>query len=136
MSKRAFVQAVEDATYPGSRRQKQRYEYNPDSKGGFVEFEPNHVLGPHDFRSLLQKVPGVREVILQTKGNKTEQGNKGGHCQPQNFLVRSTLFMTRPFEMELTRYQHSNAVHVPFTVTAMFKEPPNEAVFEAWRIFR
>ena len=43
---------------------------------------------------------------------------------------------SNPFEFELTRNQHmKDQPGLPFTVTAMFKEPSPGLVPEAWRIF-
>ena len=42
----------------------------------------------------------------------------------------------KPIELELTLYQHSKDPEAPFTVTAMFKDPPPYLNAEAWRILR
>ena len=42
----------------------------------------------------------------------------------------------RPFEFEVTRNQHMKDPAAPNTVTAMFKDPPQNMDAEAWRILR
>ena len=149
--KRLFQQAVQDATssahgpasgsqgddapYGGSRRLKQRFEYGPNSKAAFVELHPSFMPTPEEFKAHLEAVPGVTKVDWQT--TKTSQGNVGNHYCPQNLLVYSSTgpgSASPPIEFELTRNQHVKDQRVKPAVTAMFKDPPEGLIGEAWRI--
>ena len=70
---------------------------------------------------------------------KKDLGNDGDHYVDRNIMVTSTLGIgsaSNPFEFELTRNQHmKDQPGLPFTVTAMFKEPSPGLVPEAWQIF-
>ena len=59
---------------------------------------------------------------------------------PQNVFVTSATLgpdsVRHPMEFELTRSNHMENLEVPFTLTAMFKEPSPHLVPEAWRILR
>ena len=126
--------------YAGSRRPNQRYEYSIKSKAAFLELHqdwyPDKNEGPQLFKELLEKVQGVDRVMWKT--SKTSQGNEGNHYCERNLLVYSNMlgpaYVRKPMEFELTRHQHSNDPEVKPTLTAMFKEPPNGMVGEAWRI--
>ena len=149
--KRIFQQAVQDATssahrpasgsqgddapYGGSRRLKQRFEYGPKSKAAFVELHPSFMPTPEEFKAHLEAVPGVTKVDWQT--SKPSQGNVGNHYCEHNLLVYSSTgpgSASSPIEFELTRNQHVKDQRVKPTVTAMFKDPPEGLVGEAWRI--
>ena len=149
--KRLFQQAVDDATaaakkpasgsqgdhvlYGGSRRLKQRFEYSPNSKSAFVECIPSFMPTPGEFKALLEKVPGVKKVEWQT--TMTSQKNAGKHYCEQNLLVYSSTgpgSASPPVEFELTRNQHMADTRATSTVTAMFKDPPEGLIGEAWRI--
>ena len=149
--KRIFQHAVQDATssahrpasgsqgcdapYGGSRRVKQRFEYGPDSKAAFVELHPSFMPTPEEFKAHLEAVPGVTKVDWQT--SKRSQGNVGNHYCEHNLLVYSSTgpgSASPPIEFELTRNQHVKDHWVKPTVTAMFKDPPEGLIGEAWRI--
>ena len=126
--------------YAGSRRPNQRYEYSIKSKAAFVElvpsFYPAKEEGPQKFKVMLEEVAGVARVEWQT--SKTSQGNVGDHYCEQNLLVFSKMvgrsFACQPIEFELTRHQHTKDRTFTPTLTAMFKDPPDGMVGEAWRI--
>ena len=126
--------------YAGSRRENQRYEYSIKSKAAFVELHqgwyPHQSEGPQLFKELLEKVEGVGRVRWNT--SKTSQGNKGNHYCKRNLFVYSQMlgpaYVHKPIEFELTRHQHTDDPKVKPTLTAMFKDPPNGMVGEAWRI--
>ena len=88
------------------------------------------------FKALLEKVEGVDRVEWQT--SKTWQRNEGNHYCERNLLVYSKMlgagYDHKPMEFELTRHQHTDDPKVKPTLTAMFKDPPNGMVGEAWRI--
>ena len=149
--KRLFQQAVQDATssanrpasgsqggdaaYGGSRRVKQRFEYDHKSRAAFVELHPSFMPTPEQFKADLEAVPGVTKVAWQT--TKASQGNVGNHYCEQNLLVYSSTgpgSASSPIEFELTRNQHVKDQRVKPTVTAMFKDPPEGLIGEAWRI--
>ena len=130
---------MNDPEYEGSRNKRQRYTYNETSWSGFIELTPAFSVGPpadviRNFRIALLEVPGVTQVALHPKGNKTQQGNFGSHYQHHNFVVTTRKTQRKWIEFELTRHNHMNAG--PFTVSAMFKTPPHEFVPEAWRVLR
>jgi len=121
--KRLFQQAVQDATssanrpasgsqggdaaYGGSRRVKQRFEYDHKSRAAFVELHPSFMPTPEEFKAHLAAVPGVTKVDWQT--TKPSQGNVGNHYCQQNLLVYSSTgpgSASPPIEFELTRNQH------------------------------
>ena len=124
--------------YGGSRRRSQRFEYSIGSASAFVELSPAHTPTPLEFFHQLQAVPGVEKVEWQT--TKASQGNIGDHYCEQNILVYSTLggpgSASSPLEFELTRNNHMKNKEVPFTLTVMFKDPPQGMIPEAWRILR
>ena len=81
MKRRLFEQAVRDVTaaaaaadgpasgsrdtmaaYTGSRREKQRFEYNENSRAAFVELHPLFYPTPEEFKKRLAGVPGVKSV--------------------------------------------------------------------------
>ena len=149
--KRIFQQAVQDATssahrpasgsqgddasYGGSRRQKQRFEYASKTKAAFVELHPLFMPTPEEFKKHFEAVPGVTKVDWQT--SKASQGNVGNHYCERNLLVYSSTgpgSASSPIEFELTRNQHVKDRKVKPTVTAMFKDPPEGLIGEAWRI--
>ena len=149
--KRIFQQAVQDATssahwpasgsqggdasYGGSRSVKQRFEYSRESKAAFVELHPSFMPTPEEFKAHLEAVPGVTKVDWQT--SKRSQGNVGNHYCEHNLLVYSSTgpgSASPPIEFELTRNQHVKDQRVKPTVTAMFKDPPEGLIGEAWRI--
>ena len=69
--------------------------------------------------------------------SKPSQGNVGNHYCQQNLLVYSSTgpgSASSPIEFELTRNQHVKDQRVKPTVTAMFKDPPEGLIGEAWRI--
>ena len=114
--------------YGGSRKVKQRYAYSQKSKAAFVELVPFFRPTAEDFKKLLEGVPGVQEVKWQS--SKSSQNNIGGHYLDSNLLVRGSTGPTY-MEFELTRNQHSDDPKMPFTVTAMFKDPPHGYIGEA-----
>ena len=125
----------ENAPYGGSRREKQRLEYGPNSKSAFVELHPDWMPTPDEFKALLEAVPRVTHVEYQT--TKTSQGNIGKHYFERNLLVHSQTgpgSASPPIEFALTRNQHVTAQRMTPTVTAMFKDPKEGQVGEAWRI--
>ena len=117
--------------YAGSRKVKQRFQYSMKSKSAFAELKVGLRPTKEEFKAMLERVPGVQEVRWQT--SKQDQGNPGNHYFDTNLLVRGQTGDAY-IEFELTRNQHSTGLHMPFTVTAMFKDPPNGYVGEAWRI--
>ena len=88
------------------------------------------------FKALLEDVPGVDCAEWQT--SKTLQRNVGDHYCEHNLLVFSRTLgpgsASRPIEFELTRHQHMKDPNVKPTLTAMFKDPPDGLIAEAWRI--
>ena len=129
-----------DEPYAGSRRLKQRFEYRENSRSAFVELHrfwyPPKEEGPQEFKRLLEAVPGVERVEWQT--TKASQGDVGKHYCQQNLLVYSSIpgpgSASPPIEFELTRNQHMKDKRVTPTLTAMFKDPPEGLIAEAWRI--
>mgnify|MGYP003314441906 CR=1 FL=1 len=85
---------------------------------------------------MLEAVPGVERVEWQT--TKTSQRNVGNHYVEQNLLVHTSIAgpgsASSPIEFELTRNQHMSDPRVKATLTAMFKDPPDGLIGEAWRI--
>ena len=85
---------------------------------------------------MLEEVAGVGRVEWQT--SKTSQGNVGDHYCEHNLLVFSMMvgrsFACQPMEFELTRHQHTKDPNFVPTLTAMFKDPPDGLIGEAWRI--
>ena len=126
--------------YGGSRRSKYRFEYSPNSRSAFVELHPSWYPpkeeGPQEFKAWLEAVPGVERVEWQN--GKASQRTVGDHYCEQNLLVYSNLAglgsASSPIEFELTRNQHVKDQRVKPTVTAMFKDPPEGLIGEAWRI--
>ena len=124
-----------DAPYGGSRSVKQRFEYSRESKAAFVELHPSFMPTPEEFKAHLEAVPGVTKVDWQT--SKRSQGNVGNHYCEHNLLVYSSTgpgSASSPIEFELTRNQHVKDPRVKPTVTAMFKDPREGLIGEAWRI--
>ena len=108
-----------DHEYPGSRMLRHRYAYKQTSHAGFIELSPTTVLEEHQWKELLEGVPGVDHVETRP------------HC----FLVYPTLFPHMKMEFCLTRCGHMRAgPEVPFTISAMFRDPPKKLRVEAWRI--
>ena len=127
--------SVRTNPYGGSRRLKQRFEYGKDSRSAFVELDPSYMPTAEEFKALLEAVPGVAHVEYQT--TKTSQGNIGQHYFERNLLVHSQTgpgSASPPIEFELTRNQHVKDKTITPTVTAMFKDPKDGQVGEAWRI--
>ena len=99
----------------------------------FVELHPSWYPskeeGPQEFKALLEAVPGVERVEWQTAN--ASQGNVGNHYCEHNLLVYSNIvrpgFASPPIEFELT-------LNGQPTMTAMFKDPPEGLIGEAWRI--
>ena len=125
------------APYGGSRTRKQRYEYSETSRAGFAELSPAFVMTGKQLFNKLSKVSGVKEVRWATP--KSAQGNvSAGHYMEQNVLVYSSMggsgSAKRPMEFEITRHQHLKGSSVPYTVTVMFKDLPQDMEAEAWRI--
>ena len=122
--------------YAGSRRLQQRYEYSDNSRAAFVECIPSWQPTPEKFKSILEHVRGVEKVVWQI--SKTAQNNSGSHYSERNMFVYSLIegpgSASRPVEFELTRHQHMRGPRGKSTVTAMFKEPPEGLLGEAWRI--
>ena len=75
--------------YAGSRRLKQRLEYNENSRSAFVELHPSFYPTPLQFKGYLEAVPGVERVVWQTA--KASQGNVGHYYCEQNLLVYSLI---------------------------------------------
>ena len=122
-------------TYGGSGAVPNRWEYAPGSGAGSAELDKGHVPSGEEFFKMLKEVVGVTKVKWNTR--KTSQGNIGDHYMERNILVTSSLgpgSASHPFEFELTRHAHMKDSNIPFTVTAMFKEPSPDVVPEAWRI--
>ena len=63
------------ATYTGSRKLNQRYEYSENSWAGFVELQPSFRPTPEQFFRMLETVPEVEKVAWQS--TKTSQRNVG-----------------------------------------------------------
>ena len=122
--------------YGGSRKLKQRYQYNQKTMAGFIELSPNYVLTVEQFRQSLTAVAGVERVIDHPKGTKEEQGNRGDHFQLQNFYVYSSIIQDQPVEFFLTCFNHIKDPTLPYTITAGFREPRFVMLPEAWRILR
>ena len=85
---------------------------------------------------IIEHVRGVEKVVWQT--SKTSQNNPGSHLSERSMLVYSSIrgpgSASRPIEIELTRHQHMRGPRGQFTVTVIFKEPPEGLLGEAWRI--
>ena len=68
--KRNFDQALRpamgEASYAGSRRLKQRLEYNENSRSAFVELHPSFHPTLSEFKEGLEAVLGVERVVWQT----------------------------------------------------------------------
>ena len=122
-----------DESSADTRRVKHRFEFGEHSRSGFVELEPSFYppreQGPDLFKALLEGVPGVERVEWQAA--KASQGNVGNHYCEHNLLVYSNIvgpgFASPPIEFELT-------LNGQPTMTAMFKDPPEGLIGEAWRI--
>ena len=115
--KRMFQQAVQAATTSANR----------PASGSLGEDE---ACGGSRRLGLLEAVPGVTHV-------ETSQGNVGDHYCEQNLLVYSSTgpgSASPPIEFELTRNQHVKDQRMTPTVTAMFKDPKDGLIGEAWRI--
>ena len=123
------------ALYGGSRRLNMRYEYNEDSPAAFVELYPSWIPTIEEIKDVLKKVPGVTMVEWQTI--KVCQGIVGSFYSARNVLVHTSIgpgSASPPIEFELTRHMHMKDKRVPFTVTALFKDPPKGLIPEAWGI--
>ena len=126
--------------YGGSRRSKCRFEYSPNSRSGFVELHPSWYPpkeeGPQEFKAWLEAVPGVERVEWQT--TKASQRNVGNHYCEQNLLAYNSIAgpgsASPRIEIELTRNQHMINPRVTPPLTAMFKDPPEGLIGEAWKI--
>ena len=117
----------------GSWNQMRRLGYQESSTGGAIELKGR--LEVDAWRKLLEKVPGVKKVILHPKGSKEEQGNYGDHYQKHNFYVYSYAYPYVGWEFELSRHQHSKKAGLKFTVTALFKNVGSRVKqLTAWRI--
>ena len=84
---------------------------------------------------MLKTFPGITEVEWQT--TKASQGNIGDHYSQRNVLVRTSIApssASSKIEFELTRNMHMVDNNVPFALNAMFKDPPERLISEAWRI--
>ena len=130
--------SASSAPYPGSRTEKQRYEYTEASRAGFVELSPACVMTGNALFKALRKVSGVKEVCWNTP--KSVQGNvRDGQYMEKSVLVFSSTCgarcANRPMEFAITRNQHTGDPFAPFTVSVMFKDAPNGMHAEAWRIF-
>ena len=62
--------------YGGSRQLAQRFEYSGNSRAGFVELAPAHVMTAQELFAALQAVPEVEHVEWQLA--KSAQRNCGG----------------------------------------------------------
>ena len=123
--------------YGGSRQHGSRWEYSDKSGCGFAELSPSRTLTGPEFFKLLEQVKGVTKVWWAS--SKSSQGNPSeNHLMQQNIFVASNMgpgSASHPFEFELTRNNHMKVQPgLPFTVTAMFKEPSPDLVPEGWRI--
>jgi hypothetical protein len=119
--------------------------YENTIRANFIELSEEHQLTANDFRDLLCKVKGVRDVALHPQ-SKEAQNNPGaqdpnnrvrrqGHYQAHNFMVFSDLYPddVRGMEFELTESQHSKDPKLPLTISACYKEQKNnERSLEAW----
>ena len=56
-----------EATYPGSRKIAQRYEYKGNSRAGMVELHPERLLTREEFKTNLLAAPGVLQVTVLPK---------------------------------------------------------------------
>ncbi len=149
--KRIFQRTVQDTTstasrpasgsqndhvlYGGGRRLKHRFEYGPNSKSALVELHPSFLPTPEEFKAIVEDVPGVTKVDWQT--SKTSQHNVGNHYSEKNLLVYSSTgpgSASPPIEFELTRNRYLKDKRAKETVTAMFKDPPEGLIGEAWRL--
>jgi hypothetical protein len=122
------------SAYPGSRKRKNRYCYSDVSKAGLIEITP---ISVEDFKVRLESVPEVSRVVFHPKGSKTAQGNPGSHYQEHNYFVYAKDFPKDPMEFELTHHDHLKTKDVNGkwrSITAMFKDTPEELHFAAWRI--
>ena len=121
------------SVYRGSRKEKQRFEYDVKSTAGFVELSPLHVMTAKDLHDALTADPAITRVVHNS--TKSSQGNFGNHYMEQNLLAHVVGFPDKPVEFELTRHQHMKPVAGrPFTVTACFKPPPKGMEAVAWQI--
>ena len=121
-------QALAGPTYPGSRKEAQRFEYSTFSDAGFIELAPGRAPKPQEFYDALASVPGVARVDWQKR-------KSGDHYMEQNVLAYVRGRASAPLVFELTRRDHLKEVEGrPFTVTACFAPPPKHMVPEAWRI--
>ena len=95
----------DDQPYPGSRKEKFRYSYKAGSTANFIEWAPEYSRMNEDgFKKLLEKVPGVNNVICHPKGSKEQQMNfSETHFFQHNIFVYSSLFPKTAVESELTR---------------------------------
>ena len=99
-----YTSQGDDVPYTGSRKVKQRFEYDQESKSAFVELHPSFMPTPEEFKAQLEAVAGVTKVDWQT--TKPSQGNVGNHYCERNLLVYSSTgpgSASRPIEFELTR---------------------------------
>ncbi|CAK0881622.1 unnamed protein product [Prorocentrum cordatum] len=122
-----------EAPYAGSRRLAQRYEYKGTSFSGMVELHPQRLLTREEFKTNLLAAPGVLKVV--DKSSKTSQGNRGDHVFEQNLEVHLHREPHVALEFEITRNNHMKHMEGrPYTVTAMFKDPPKRHRAAAWRV--
>ena len=115
--------ASNERAYKGSRQPRQRYEYAESFRAVFVELSPDHVMNGDELFEALAATPDVESVAWKT--SKTFQGNIGYHYMERNILVYVSGSARTPIEFQLTRKNHMKDMpRTPFTVTALFKEPP------------
>ena len=117
----------------GRTEGKFQFEYSVEGSrnNGFIELK-DRSLTVEEFRKLLEKVPGVRSLILHPKGPKAAQGNTGRHRQEHNFFVFSERG-GRPMEFELTTHHHAEMLYRKLTQSVFFRTSETN-LQEAWRI--
>ena len=119
-----------------ARRQHHRYRYSPTSRSGFIELIHDR-FSDVDLQERLLGVKGVTSVTRH-RLSKAEQGNiSENHAQQHNWKVNNAV--GRCFEFEITTNSNFSDTHlqghgIQRTVSAMFKDAPEGALIEAWRI--
>ena len=87
----------------------------------------------------LGNVPGVLRVEWQ-KGKQAQGNASRNHYMQQNAIVFSKIrgsdTAPRHMEFEVARHRRAQAKDARYTVTVMFKDPPQYLHAEAWWILR
>ena len=104
--------------YRGSRKERQRFQYDVNSTAGFIEMAPNRNPPHCEFMKFLKGAQNVERA--EWKEAKRER----------NINVNVKGFK-RPIEFQMITHQHMKH---PTTVSADFKPPPIEVHRDAWHI--